>query len=208
MSFLNIQRARGFLNCDDGAMRKAEAMFAGSTADMCRAAIMKHLYTKEDPGMNHEALDAIMYEREEMKQELDAARTDGKKHDGGKPNYLLLPRSVLPDDEMLRWLHDRARETHRCGWLEDVASSPEEIEKVMAFGASKYSARGWETCGIEASRLLAAAMRHQWAIVRGEKCAKDSGLPHVWHRDANLAMLEDLDLDCVIGVWDLPLGAK
>lgn len=75
----------------------------------------------------------------------------GTKHDSDKP------RMELIDAE----------------WLEEVA-------KVMTFGAKKYAADNWRN-GISVRRLLGAALRHLWAVVRGEDLDPESGLSHLGH---------------------------
>lgn len=56
----------------------------------------------------------------------------------------------------------------------------EGIAKVLAFGARKYAAHNWRG-GISYSRLLGGALRHIFAILRGEDVDPESGLPHVDH---------------------------
>lgn len=56
----------------------------------------------------------------------------------------------------------------------------EGIARVLAFGAKKYAANNWRG-GIAWSRLLGAALRHTFAIMRGEDIDPESGLPHVDH---------------------------
>jgi hypothetical protein len=56
----------------------------------------------------------------------------------------------------------------------------EGLAKVLAFGANKYDAHNWRG-GIAYSRLLGAAFRHGFAILRGEDNDPESGLPHVDH---------------------------
>lgn len=56
----------------------------------------------------------------------------------------------------------------------------EGIAKVLGFGAKKYAAHNWRG-GIAYSRLMGAAMRHLFAIQRGEDVDPESGLPHVDH---------------------------
>ena len=55
-----------------------------------------------------------------------------------------------------------------------------EIVKVLAFGASKYSARGWES-GIEYSRVFSALQRHMVAWWHGEDRDQETGLLHLAH---------------------------
>lgn len=54
------------------------------------------------------------------------------------------------------------------------------LTAVLNFGAKKYAAHNWRG-GISYSRLLGAALRHTFAILRGEDNDPESGLPHVDH---------------------------
>lgn len=54
------------------------------------------------------------------------------------------------------------------------------LAAVLQFGAKKYAAHNWRG-GISYSRLLAALLRHSFAILRGEYNDPESGLPHVDH---------------------------
>lgn len=56
----------------------------------------------------------------------------------------------------------------------------EGLSAVLAFGAKKYAAHNWRG-GISWSRLLAALLRHSFAILRGELVDQESGLPHIDH---------------------------
>lgn len=56
----------------------------------------------------------------------------------------------------------------------------EGLAKVLTFGAKKYAAHNWRG-GLTYSRLLGAALRHTFAILRGEDIDPESGLPHVDH---------------------------
>lgn len=56
----------------------------------------------------------------------------------------------------------------------------EGLAGVLAFGARKYAAHNWRG-GISWSRLLAALLRHTFAIIRGEYVDPESGLPHIDH---------------------------
>lgn len=60
---------------------------------------------------------------------------------------------------------------------------PEALEglaKVLTFGAQKYAAHNWRK-GISNSRLVAALIRHLFALIRGELIDPESGLPHIDH---------------------------
>ena len=56
----------------------------------------------------------------------------------------------------------------------------EGLAAVLAFGAKKYSAHNWRK-GISYSRLIAALLRHTFAIIKGERNDPESGLPHIDH---------------------------
>lgn len=56
----------------------------------------------------------------------------------------------------------------------------EGLAAVLQFGAKKYAAHNWRG-GISWSRLVAALMRHTFAILRGELVDPESGLPHIDH---------------------------
>ena len=56
----------------------------------------------------------------------------------------------------------------------------EGLAQVLTFGAKKYAAHNWRG-GLQYSRLIAAMLRHLFAIQRGERIDPESGLPHVDH---------------------------
>jgi hypothetical protein len=56
----------------------------------------------------------------------------------------------------------------------------EEIAKVLAAGAVKYSEWNW-TNGFKWSRLSGAALRHLFAHMRGEDKDPETGLSHLAH---------------------------
>lgn len=69
-------------------------------------------------------------------------------------------------------------EKPRMDLLDPVAL--EGLAKVLTFGAQKYAAHNWRK-GIANSRLIAAMLRHLFAIMRGEDIDPESGLPHIDH---------------------------
>jgi len=83
----------------------------------------------------------------------------GIKHDQSKPRMDLIPGEAL-----------------------------DELGKVLAYGAEKYTPGNWAE-GINYSRLIAAAYRHITAFNRGEDLDPESGLSHVSHAMCNLAFL-------------------
>lgn len=60
------------------------------------------------------------------------------------------------------------------------AQALEGLAAVLTFGAKKYAAHNWRS-GINNSRLVAALLRHTFAILRGEYIDPESGLPHIDH---------------------------
>lgn len=61
----------------------------------------------------------------------------------------------------------------------------EEVLRVLEYGAAKYSKANW-TKGMDWSRPLNAAMRHQAAWLRGEDIDPESGINHLAHAIASL----------------------
>lgn len=66
----------------------------------------------------------------------------------------------------------------RMDLLDSVAL--EGLAAVLTFGANKYAANNWRG-GLSYSRLIAALLRHTFAILRGERTDPESGLPHINH---------------------------
>jgi hypothetical protein len=60
------------------------------------------------------------------------------------------------------------------------ARAIEQLALVLSFGAKKYAAHNWRK-GWAKSRLIAAALRHIFAYLRGENNDPESGLSHVAH---------------------------
>lgn len=83
----------------------------------------------------------------------------GRKDDGGKPRYDLLPPEML-----------------------------EATAEILTFGAAKYGDRNWER-GMVWGRPFAALMRHLWAWWRGEPADPETGRSHLWHASCCLAFL-------------------
>lgn len=68
---------------------------------------------------------------------------------------------------------------------------PEAIEdeaKVWGFGAKKYGRYNFRN-GIAYTRLIAAALRHLFALLKGEDNDPESGLPHESHVRCCMGML-------------------
>lgn len=83
----------------------------------------------------------------------------GTKNDKDKPDFSLLPYAAL-----------------------------EALARVLDFGAAKYDRNNYRK-GFDNTRLLAAALRHIHAYSNGEDLDPESGLSHLDHGLASIAML-------------------
>lgn len=90
---------------------------------------------------------------------VNVAQTTGIKHDTGK-----LPLHLVPIEAI------------------------EEVAKVLAFGADKYTDWNWAK-GFKWSRLYSASLRHLYAHMRGEDKDPETGLSHLAHCACNLLFL-------------------
>lgn len=81
------------------------------------------------------------------------------KLDDGKPPISLIPREAL-----------------------------EQAAHALGFGAEKYSRHGFRA-GLKHSRLIDAALRHILKHADGEDLDSESGVTHIGHAIASLAML-------------------
>lgn len=61
----------------------------------------------------------------------------------------------------------------------------EELAKVRAFGAKKYSRSNWKK-GFKVTRSLAAVLRHIFQFLSGQTTDPESGLSHLAHAVAGL----------------------
>lgn len=100
---------------------------------------------------------------------IDVQPKGGTKHDSGKPDISLLPRAFM-----------------------------EGTARAFMFGAQKYGRDNYKA-GFELTRPLAAAQRHILAFLDGEDKDPESGLSHLDHAAASLAMcMETLRLGTAI----------
>lgn len=58
-------------------------------------------------------------------------------------------------------------------------------------GAQKYGAYNWRSTKISLVKHLEAVIRHTLAFMDGEDCAQDSGIDHLDHAVAGLAVIID-----------------
>jgi hypothetical protein len=78
---------------------------------------------------------------------------DGKKYDGEKPRWDLLP------------------------WL-----AMNEVVKVLTMGAKKYGDDNWKMLENLDDRYLSASMRHEFAYQMGDRIDEESGLHPLAHK--------------------------
>lgn len=90
----------------------------------------------------------------------------GRKFDGGKLDYTLVPFEGL-----------------------------DEIVKVLMFGAKKYDRDNWRHVENAAQRYAAAAFRHLTAYNKGEHADQETGLSHLAHAGCCLLFLLSLEQD-------------
>lgn len=95
-----------------------------------------------------------------------AATSGGRKFDGGKPDYGLLPPFAL-----------------------------DEFAKVLTYGAQKYEPDNWKRVPDAKRRYFAAAQRHIWAWKRNEQNDPETALHHLAHAMCCLSFIIDLQLD-------------
>lgn len=89
----------------------------------------------------------------------DIAAFEGKKYDGGKPDLSLLPREFV-----------------------------EQVSLAFMYGEKKYGRYNYMG-GMDWHRLIAATLRHVFAWAWGEDRDSESGLSHLAHAGATIAML-------------------
>lgn len=94
------------------------------------------------------------------------ATTGGRKFDGGKLQYGLLPPLALA-----------------------------ETVKVLTFGAEKYEPDNWKHVPDSKRRYFDAMQRHMWAYKQGEKLDKESGIHHLAHAMCCLMFLYEHDVE-------------
>jgi hypothetical protein len=97
----------------------------------------------------------------------------GRKYDGGKLEYGLLPPFAL-----------------------------EETVKVLTFGAQKYERGNWQKVPDSKRRYFDAMQRHVWAWQMGEELDPESGIHHLAHAMCCLMFLYEHDIIYSVNVND------
>lgn len=93
-----------------------------------------------------------------------AATSGGRKFDGGKIRYDLLPPFAL-----------------------------EDVAKVLTYGSIKYEDNNWRVVPDGRRRYISAYMRHMEAVRKGELFDQETGLPHTAHAMCCLMFILELD---------------
>ena len=109
--------------------------------------------------------------KEELEQSQLPTATGGRKFDGGKLQFSLLP-----------------------------PKSVEETIRVLQFGAQKYAVGNWKIVPNARERYFNAAMRHLWEHHKGEMLDPETGLSHVAHAICCLMFILDLQMESQEGV--------
>lgn len=103
-------------------------------------------------------------ERRKLEESQDPNHTGGRKFDGGKLQYGLLPPLAL-----------------------------KETVRVLTFGAEKYEPDNWRRVPDGARRYFDAAQRHLWAYREGERYDPETEVNHLAHAICCLMFMLDLD---------------
>lgn len=106
-----------------------------------------------------------MTSRREAVKASQTATTGGRKFDGGKLQYGLLPPLAL-----------------------------KATVEVLSYGAEKYEPDNWQKVPDAKRRYFDAAMRHLWAWKEGEAVDSESELDHLSHAMCNIMFLYEHDV--------------
>ncbi len=95
-----------------------------------------------------------------MSARVEMTPVVGRKDDGGKPRWDLLPWGAV-----------------------------EQIVKVLDYGAKKYEPHNWKKLENPDERYFSAALRHLVAWRGGERLDPESKLPHLAHAACSILFL-------------------
>lgn len=103
--------------------------------------------------------------------------------------YDLAPNPVVVDKTKVSGFENAVKHDNNKIRMELIpVEAIEEIGKAFTFGATKYTDNNWRK-GFEWERLRGSAMRHLLAWSKGEDLDPESGLSHLAHLGACVAML-------------------
>lgn len=121
--------------------------------------------TKDDPFLKERSTkDKSSTSIKDLELSQDVNHTGGRKFDGGKLQYGLLPPNSLND-----------------------------VVKVLTYGAEKYEIDNWKRVPEAKRRYFDAANRHIWAYKAGEVDDPETGVNHLAHAICCLMFINDLD---------------
>lgn len=112
----------------------------------------------------HAIVRSVMSKIDKVKASQNAT-TGGRKFDGGKLQYGLLPPLAL-----------------------------KATVEILTFGAEKYEPNNWINVPDSKRRYFDAAMRHMWAWKEGEQNDSESGKNHLAHALCCLMFLYEHDI--------------
>jgi len=112
----------------------------------------------------HVIVESVMSKIDKVKASQNAT-TGGRKFDGGKLQYGLLPPLAL-----------------------------KATVEILTFGAEKYEPNNWINVPDSKRRYFDAAMRHMWAWKEGEQNDSESGKNHLAHALCCLMFLYEHDV--------------
>jgi len=109
----------------------------------------------------NEPITSVVYKPSNVETADPKTATTAVKYDNGKTDWSLMPFEAV-----------------------------EEINKVLEFGAKKYSAHNWKVGeGFRYTRVFNSLLRHLFAWFRGEDLDPESGLSHLAHAGCNIIFL-------------------
>lgn len=144
----------------------APAIWPSPTQPFIPGAITKENIREYEEAMKKQHEEKFRSTFSEIVRSSQDASTGGRKFDGGKLQYGLVPPHAL-----------------------------EEMVKVLTFGAQKYEPDNWKRVPDGKRRYFDAAMRHLWAYKRGEEFDPETGIHHLAHALCCINFILDLDLD-------------
>jgi len=104
--------------------------------------------------------------KEDLVKASQNATTGGRKFDGGKPQYGLLPPLAL-----------------------------KATVEILTFGAEKYEPDNWKRVPDSKRRYFDAMQRHLWAWKQGEQNDQETGKNHLAHAMCCLMFLYEHDVE-------------
>jgi hypothetical protein len=93
-------------------------------------------------------------------------------------------------DTLVRPIEAQRFDEGKTNWSLMPFEAVEEVNKVLEFGANKYSEWNFTSNGgMKHSRILNSCLRHIFAYMRGQDNDPESGLSHLAHAGCNIMFL-------------------